>query len=544
MKKILIVDNSIVVINILKDLFLKKNQFKIYEAKSLAQVKNLVQKEDFFMAISNIVLPDALNGELFEVFTKNNIPTIVLSSSIDSDFLSTLDDLKIVDYILKDSVYGLETAYNTVEIISFMENMEVLLVEDSLSVALKMKDILETLLLKVKIVKNGYEALEELEKNKDISLIISDYNMPKMDGLELTKNIRKESKYSQIPIIITTSEEDKELKIKLFKNGANDFLIKPILEEELKSKILELFSNKKKIEDIKAFDEIVDDNVISSATDKEGVITKVSSAFVKISGYSKEELIGKKHNILKHPKMPDSLYKEMWNDLNQGKTWRGEIKNVAKNGQEYWVSSIIKPIFDKNQEIVGYYSIRQDITDKKKIYELSITDGLTGLYNRRYFDEIVDSLIKNPVRNSDFISFLILDVDNFKKYNDTYGHQKGDDVLINISKSLQKSFKRSNDFVFRLGGEEFGVLLSSKNVKDTLEIVENARKSIENLSLEHIQNPPSNVVTASFGLIIMSFDKIESTKSIDIDFIYKTADDYLYKAKEGGRNKVEYLVLE
>ncbi len=543
MKKILIVDNSIVIINILKDLFFKTNNFEIYEARSLAEVETLVKTEDFFIAISNVVLPDALDGQLLNIFKTNNIPTIILSSTIDNDFLSSLNSLNVIDYVLKDSIYGLETVYHTTELISFIENTNILLVEDSASMAMKMKDMIETLLVDVKIVKNGFEALEELEKNPNISLIISDYNMPQMNGLELTKNIRKDSKYSQIPIIITTSEEDKELKIKLFKTGANDFLTKPILEEELKSKILDLFSNKKKIEDIKRFDKIVDENVISSSTDKDGIIKNVSSAFVKLSGYSKEELIGKEHNILKHPDMPDSIYQELWNTISSGKAWRGEIKNKRKNQEDYWVSALIKPVLDKNNEIMSYYYLSQDITDKKKIYELSIKDGLTGLYNRRYFNEVASSFIKKPIRNANFVSFVILDVDNFKKYNDTYGHQDGDDVLTGISKALSDSFKRSNDLVFRLGGEEFGVLLNTKTVEDAIDIVQNARKAIENLAIEHSKNPPLQVVTASFGLIIMKCSEDE-INNFDIDYIYKTADEQLYKAKESGRNKVETLILE
>ncbi len=539
MKKILIISDDIVEIDILKKLFLQKNEFKIYEAQTLVQLKELIKKYEFFIAIYNTSLANIKYEAISNILLKKNIPTILLKSSIEDDFPKNPN---IVDYVFNDSVYGLEIVHKMVELVDFMEDVEILLIEERADSIMKIKSILEPLLLKVVVAKNSFEALEELNKNKNISLIISDYSIPKINGLDLVKNIRKNSDYYSIPIIVLTSGYDKELKIEFLKNGVNDLLLKPILEEELKFKIFGVFSNLKAIEDIRSFDKIVDENIILSSTDLHGVIREVSSAFVKISGYSKDELIGNKHNLVRHPSMPRSIYKEIWNTITKGKTWKGEIKNKTKNNEDYWVNTIIEPVFDKHGKIIRYQSIRQDITDKKKIYELSIKDGLTGLYNRGYFNEIANSILKKTVRNGSFVSFMILDIDNFKKFNDTYGHQEGDEVLINVSKSLKKSFKRNNDFVFRLGGEEFGVLFNTKTIKNTLSLVEKARKSIVSLNIKHSENPPLEVITASFGLAIIPFSKIEN-KNINITSIYKKADKYLYKAKENGKNKIEYLVL-
>lgn len=540
MKKLLIVDNSIVIINVLKDLFTQKNDFDIYIAKSLKEVEALLEKHDFFIAISNMVLPDALDGELLNTFKKKSVPTIILSSKIDSDFINSIDSLKVIDYVLKDSMHGLETVYSIVELIFYIKDMQVLIVEDSISLANQIKDILETLLLKVKVVSNGEEAIAELESNENISMIITDFNMPKMNGLELTKVIRKDSTHSNMPIIIMSSEEDKELKIRLFKNGANDFLSKPILPEELKSKIMDIFSNIKQVEEIKSFDRIFDENIISSSTDSKGVIKSVSNAFVEISGYSREELIGKNHNIVRHPDMPNSIYNELWSTISSGNCWKGEIKNLRKDGTSYWVSAIIEPVFDREKKITGYYALRTDITDKKRIYELSITDGLTGLYNRRYFNDIAKSHMDKTVRNNEVFSFMILDIDNFKKYNDTYGHQEGDDVLIKVSQCLKESFKRSDDLVFRLGGEEFGVLINTKSMEDAISMTEIARNNIELLNIEHSKNLPLGVVTASFGLVVISPTE---EKGYILDEIYKKADDCLYEAKENGRNRIEFIEI-
>jgi len=230
--------------------------------------------------------------------------------------------------------------------------------------------------------------------------------------------------------------------------------------------------------------------------------------------------------------MPESLYEELWSTIKAGKVWKGEVKNLKKDGSFYWVKVVIEPNFDREGNITNFTSVRQDITDKKRIYELSITDGLTGLYNRRYFNEISNDYINQSSRDNNYFAFLILDIDNFKKYNDTYGHQKGDDVLIKVSQSLQKSFKRQSDKIFRLGGEEFGVLISAKEQSDIEKLAEQGRKDIENLGITHEKNPPLNVVTASFGLTILK------DESKHIDEVYKNSDELLYKAKESGRNTV------
>jgi len=168
---------------------------------------------------------------------------------------------------------------------------------------------------------------------------------------------------------------------------------------------------------------------------------------------------------------------------------------------------------------------------QKELERISITDGLTNIFNRRHFDETFPKIINSAKRNSELVCFLLLDIDHFKLYNDNYGHQGGDKVLIELASCLKESLKRADDLVFRLGGEEFGIVFKSETKEKAYEFANRVRQNIEELQITHEFNSASKYVTASIGLVCEYGSKIE-----DMDTIYKQADDLLYKAKEGGRN--------
>lgn len=270
---------------------------------------------------------------------------------------------------------------------------------------------------------------------------------------------------------------------------------------------------------------LVDEHIITSSTDLKGNIIYASKAFCRISQYSEQELIGQNHRIVRHPDMPASLYEELWKTIGMDKLWAGEIKNIAKDGSYYWVYAAIAPTWDEEGKKNGYTAIRQDITDKKRIEELSITDRLTGLSNRLKLDEVLNHEIIQTKRYQTPFSIILLDIDHFKHVNDTYGHQGGDTVLKEIAEIL-RSIGRQVDCIGRWGGEEFLLILPKTDRVGALRVGEKIRLAVESYPFSVVGNK-----TVSLG--IAEFREDDSPQTL-----LERADTALYRAKNEGRNKI------
>jgi diguanylate cyclase (GGDEF)-like protein len=232
--------------------------------------------------------------------------------------------------------------------------------------------------------------------------------------------------------------------------------------------------------------------------------------------------------------MPKEFVRKVRNLVQLKDSLHGEIKKINENGKDYWFQDSVMPIFDDAGERLGEVVVRFDITDKKHYEELAITDPLTQLYNRRYFNEVLSREINRAYRDQKTLSFIILDVDYFKKYNDAYGHQAGDEVLKSVAQSIKSTLHRGSDYVFRLGGEEFGVIFSGLNHDQSLELAEKIRVNIEAMQIEHSNSKVARCVTISAGLLVVDF----ADESVDEHGFYTMADDALYEAKDLGRNQV------
>jgi diguanylate cyclase (GGDEF)-like protein/PAS domain S-box-containing protein len=255
-------------------------------------------------------------------------------------------------------------------------------------------------------------------------------------------------------------------------------------------------------------------------------ITDVSSALCNVTGYKKEELIGKTPSIFKSGKMDDKVYKDLWNKISSGFVWSGELQNRTKEGEIYWLKTNILPNLSiKNDIVESYTSLSEDITDKKQIEVISQTDKLTQLYNRVKLDESLEYEMNRFIRHSDIFSIILIDMDKFKSVNDNYGHQVGDSVLIKLSEIL-KTHSRKIDIVGRWGGEEFMIICIDTDIKGATHFAENLRIAVEEYVFDVVKHK-----TISVGVT-------EVKRTDNIETLIKRVDDYLYEAKESGRNRV------
>jgi len=168
----------------------------------------------------------------------------------------------------------------------------------------------------------------------------------------------------------------------------------------------------------------------------------------------------------------------------------------------------------------------------KKLESVSYTDTLTTLHNRRYFNFIYARELKRAKRSKNYISFMMIDIDFFKQYNDTYGHLAGDEALKKVAKVLKSSFKRPSDYLFRLGGEEFGVLLSGTDASNTALLARHLCENIKKAHIEHKNSSVSQYLTLSVGVACCIADN-----ALDDAVLLSRADEMLYKAKETGRDR-------
>jgi diguanylate cyclase (GGDEF)-like protein len=170
---------------------------------------------------------------------------------------------------------------------------------------------------------------------------------------------------------------------------------------------------------------------------------------------------------------------------------------------------------------------------RDSLEQMSVTDQLTGLYNRRYFDRMLAAEVRRSSRSHDSISLLMMDIDRFKVYNDNNGHLAGDECLKLISQAVKRSFRRVGDFVARFGGEEIAALLPSTNLTAACALAENTRKSVEELQIAYAGLPENGFVTISIGVAAAAPGPGANPQEL-----LNEADKALYQAKAKGRNRV------
>ena len=280
-------------------------------------------------------------------------------------------------------------------------------------------------------------------------------------------------------------------------------------------------------------------------TDLEGRIEYVNAAFVRDTGYTREELLGANPRILKSGKTPPEAYATLWAALSSGRTWEGEFINRRKDGAEYAESAIVAPVRDAAGVITHYLAVKQDVTDRKraeaKIHSLAYFDPLTGLPNRRLLMDRLEQALLAGRRAQAQGALLMLDLDNFKALNDTRGHDVGDQLLKEVARRLVGCV-RQEDTVARLGGDEYVVILENlgRDEATAAHLAEMIAEKVRiALSQPYVLNDGDDhyEATASIGITLFQDGEVSS------ETLLKQADVALYQAKDAGRNLIRFFNL-
>jgi diguanylate cyclase (GGDEF)-like protein len=408
---VLIVEDSALVTKIIRHVATQIHNFSFVYAESFAQTKAILENREIniFAALVDLNLPDAPDGEVVDYVLGKGINTIVLTATFDEQRREKLLAKGIVDYVTKEGRFSYQYALSLVERIHQNQSIKVMVVDDSDTSRYFIKNLLAQHLFVIEEAKNGIEAVKVLLANPDIKLLITDYQMPQMDGLELVQNIRHKYEKSDLAIIGLSGEGQGALSAKFIKAGANDFLHKPFNHEEFHCRV--------------------------------------------------------RHTI------------EALEHIEQ-------IRDAANR------------------------------------------DYLTGVYNRRYFFASGSEIYRQAQTNKSSLAAAVLDLDHFKKINDTYGYEGGDKVLQEVTQILEDSLERF--LVARPSGEEFFVLMPG---------LDNA-KAIALIKRVHDIVNETPIAIGEDTLYVSFSAGVSNHLSDSLSDQLNTANGYLYRAKEAGRNLV------
>lgn len=286
-------------------------------------------------------------------------------------------------------------------------------------------------------------------------------------------------------------------------------------------------------------------------TDEHARIIAVNPAFTRLTGYTADEVIGQDPSLLSSGRHGKAFYAQMWASLREHGHWQGEVWNRRKNGEIYPELLTITAITDRDGRLTNYAALFSDISQLKeseaRIRHLAYYDPLTGLPNRRLLEDRLEVAIAHAHRSKTRAAVMFIDLDRFKRINDSLGHQVGDRLLIEIARRLRECL-REDDTVARMGGDEFLVILSELGAPDAA--AHTAHRVIESLRQPLRVDERELIVTTSIGISIYPDDGEDPATLI------KNADVAMYRAKDEGRNSfqlyqpamnarsVEHLALE
>lgn len=276
------------------------------------------------------------------------------------------------------------------QLINQCKCISVLYIEEDLEIRENTHAVLKEFFDDIHVAENGQIGFDYFKEHQHtLQLVITDIKMPSLNGIDIVYAIRELS--HDVSIIVISAHTQLECFLKSIEAGVDGYLLKPMQKEQLitalskaKEKITLRLAFQENISLLQQYEMVTNESSIISKTDPHGIITYVNDKFCQISGFSKEELIGSAHSIIRHPDMPKSAFTDLWKTIKKDKkTWKGVVKNRAKNGEPYYVKSTIQPILSVTGDIIEYIALRHDITaimsDKKQLFDYLEANKLSVL---------------------------------------------------------------------------------------------------------------------------------------------------------------------
>lgn len=288
---------------------------------------------------------------------------------------------------------------------------------------------------------------------------------------------------------------------------------------------------------------------VSDATLPDKPLIFVNKAFEKMTGYTSEESLNRNCRYLQGSHNNQRNIQVIRDAIDKGEYCLVTIRNYRKDGSMFWNELSISPVVDSTNQVTHFIGIQKDVTDrvelaqrlskerkalqerKAKLENLVIHDSLTGIYNRRHFETQFKECWQELVDTQGSLTLMMIDVDYFKRYNDTYGHVAGDEALKKVASTLAASMKRVTDFTARYGGEEFIILATGLSRTQSLNYAKTICANLRNLNIPH-QTSSLGFLTISCG--IAHIHPISTSSS---SLLLKQADTALYNAKANGRDQ-------
>ncbi|GIV15300.1 MAG: hypothetical protein KatS3mg022_0735 [Armatimonadota bacterium] len=452
--------------------------------------------------------------------------------------------------------------------------MRVLIAEDDGVSRLVLRKTLEEMGYSVQAARDGTEAWQLFQKHP-FPLVISDWMMPGADGIELCRRVRSLREKSYTYFILLTARDGKEDRLHAIESGADDFLSKPLDRAELASRlsvarrILDMEHRLRKANDdlvrqkeeleLKTqalemsqemvqqanlrFRELFDNVPVACYTfDASGVIYEWNRAATLLYGWHEYEVLT--HSIFDTIIREEDrgLMQELIQQVMHGEGSVVESIDRCRDGSTRYVLRSLFPLHGAAGEVVGGICASVDITQRieyerelralnERLESLAFTDALTGLLNHRALQDKLTEMFAIARNGGQTFSFILLDIDHFKRFNDACGHQAGDEVLRLVAQVLREN-SPANSFVARYGGEELSVLLPGHRLEDAIIVAEALRQAIA------ATPNPYRQITASFG-VAKYMPYMHSPSDV-----VEVADAALYEAKRAGRNCVRPLLAD